>query len=78
MAKETSPVAARAERTTQITPDTLEQRAGDSRPDPAAELAALRERIAKAATLEPQPHDLHCRDCFHRGRNATLRLILDE
>lgn len=44
----------------------------------ARELAALRERIAKAATLEPPPHEQHCRNCFHNGRNAALRFIRGE
>jgi hypothetical protein len=78
----------RAERTNVVTPDEvtpgvvtpamIEPREPGPLTDPAVELAALLERIAKAAALEPQPHDLHCRDCFHRGRNAALRLILGE
>lgn len=36
---------------------------------------ALMERIAKAKVVEPQGTDLHCRDCWNRGRNAAIRVI---
>jgi hypothetical protein len=39
------------------------------------ELAGLRERIAKTRKLQPERDGLHCRDCFERGRDATLRAI---
>lgn len=74
----------RTERNQQVTPETLEQRepapssqtATPSRPrDAAAVLAALRQRIADAKSLMPAPHDVHCRDCFQKGRDAVLRAI---
>ena len=40
-----------------------------------AELRTLRERIDQARNVEPGTKILHCRDCFHRGRDAALRLI---
>lgn len=32
-------------------------------------------RIEAARKLEPQGHELHCRDCFNRGRDAAIRAI---
>jgi hypothetical protein len=43
--------------------------------DHAAELQALRDRIATAKMLQPTVSERHCLDCFERGRNAALRLI---
>jgi hypothetical protein len=69
----------RADRTTPAIADTLAESPDYTNvrtvQDVRAELDALKERIAKAAVLEPQPHELHCRDCFHRGRNAVLRFL---
>ena len=42
------------------------------------ELETLRARIAAARRVEPAGKDLHCRDCFHRGRDAALRAIEGE
>jgi hypothetical protein len=36
----------------------------------------LMRRIDVARALEPPPHELHCRDCWHKGRNAAIRAIL--
>jgi hypothetical protein len=49
----------------------------DAPPDvPVAErLALLEQRIVQAQTLKPSAKDLHCADCFHRGRDAVLRLL---
>lgn len=52
-----------------------EPAAPEAREDAAAELAALRARIAAARTLEPLPHERHCADCFNKGRNAAIRAI---
>ena len=38
-------------------------------------LAALERRIANARLIKPSGHDLHCEDCFNRGRDAALRVI---
>jgi hypothetical protein len=35
----------------------------------------LAERIAAARLLEPDAKDLHCRDCWTRGRDAAIRLF---
>lgn len=40
-----------------------------------AELRVLNDRIDAARDLRPQPHELHCLDCFHRGRDAAIRAI---
>ena len=42
---------------------------------PAEELRTIRERIEAARKLRPQAKDLHCADCFGRGRDAAIRLI---
>ena len=73
----------RAERNNNVTPTAIEQReptlgAADDLSSLRSELAALRERIAVAAVVQPQPHELHCRDCFNRGRDAALRTIADK
>lgn len=39
---------------------------------------ALLERIEKAKSLEPQGAELHCRDCWNKGRNAAIRVIEGE
>lgn len=41
-------------------------------------LTTLLARIEAARTLHPQGKDLHCEDCFNRGRNAAIRLIEGE
>lgn len=41
-------------------------------PDPAA---GLRDRLALARALQPGPAELHCVDCWRRGRDAALRFI---
>lgn len=72
-------MSARAERTNHVTSASLEQREPANAPADVAtvqaELAALRGRIAAAAVVQPQPHELHCRDCFNRGRDAAIRAI---
>ncbi|HME97115.1 MAG TPA: hypothetical protein VKN16_23175 [Methylomirabilota bacterium] len=35
----------------------------------------LAARLAAARHLEPEAKDLHCRDCWTRGRDAALRAI---
>lgn len=69
----------RAERNAQVTPEGLEQRADSpatrAKPATTDELAALRARIAGARTLRPAVHEVHCRDCFEKGRDAALRAI---
>jgi len=50
------------------------QREGSS----AAELRAVRERIEAAHAIKPQGAELHCADCWRRGRDAALRLIEGE
>lgn len=42
------------------------------------ELQAIRARIEAARSIQPAPKDLHCRDCFQRGRDAALRIIEEE
>jgi len=44
-------------------------------PEEADELQALRARLEAARRVEPEGRDLHCRDCFHRGRDAAVRKI---
>lgn len=43
----------------------------------AAELRAIRERIAAAKKIKPSADrgELHCSDCFRKGRDAALRVI---
>lgn len=75
----------KAERTGQVAASALMTRDGEEAappavveapvPDPTIELAQLRARISEARMLEPTPAETHCRDCFHRGRNAVLRLL---
>jgi len=68
---------ARAERNTQVTPDALLHRDGEEDREAAtAQLAALHARIEAARSLTDAPDDVHCRDCFTRGRDAALRAIL--
>ena len=38
-------------------------------------LAALEQRISAARNLKPRGGDLHCEDCFQRGRDAVLALL---
>jgi hypothetical protein len=57
----------------------LEDRAArPAKRNPEAELAALRARIAEAKTVKAQGKDLHCADCFGRGRDAAIRAIEEE
>lgn len=71
----------RADRNMQVTSGELEQREEPTRrktKDPAeepSELEALRARIAAAKTLTAAPHEVHCRDCFEKGRDAALLAI---
>lgn len=44
--------------------------------DASEELQAMKDRIDQARDLKPEGRDLHCVDCFQRGRNAAIRLIL--
>jgi hypothetical protein len=44
-------------------------------PDAATELRQLRARLDEARRLEPTLAETHCRDCFHRGRNAVIRFL---
>lgn len=42
----------------------------------AVDLPELKRRIKAARAIVPQRvSDLHCRDCFNRGRDAALRVI---
>lgn len=68
---------ARADRNMQIVPGSLEQREpeGQKAPALADELARVKARIAAAKKLMPAPHEVHCRDCFEKGRDAALRAI---
>lgn len=76
------------DRTGHVAAATLDNREDGPAPAPAsraataadarAELADLRARVEAAKSLQPQPHELHCRDCFHRGRNAAIRAIVGE
>jgi hypothetical protein len=66
----------RTEKNMQVRPEALEPRETPKRAkDAAAELEALRARVAAAATLMPALHEVHCRDCFEKGRDAVLRAI---
>jgi hypothetical protein len=56
----------------EATPDDFDARGA------ADELQALRARIEAARSIQPAPKDLHCRDCFQRGRDAALRVIEEE
>lgn len=73
----TATMIARAERTTQIAPEQLEQR--DDAPirpiKGAGELDTLKARIEAARSLTPEPHAVHCRDCFQKGRDAVIRAL---
>jgi len=53
-------------------PDTL-----PDEPSAAERLAFLRQRMLQARELKPSGKDLHCSDCFQRGRDAVLRLLGD-
>ena len=44
-------------------------------PDAVQELQHLKERIAAARALKPKANDLHCEDCWCRGRDAAIRFI---
>lgn len=72
-----APMIGKAERNQQVTPDALEQRdqTGKRAKDAADELEVLRQRIATAKMLVAQPHEVHCRDCFEKGRDAALRIV---
>jgi hypothetical protein len=54
------------------------RRVSDRAPAPEAELLSLRARIAAARDIKPESKDLHCYDCFRRGRDAALRVIEGE
>ena len=56
-------------------PAAEEERAEQRRAGPAEELRTMRDRIEAARKLKPEGHDLHCLDCFNRGRDAALRTI---
>lgn len=43
--------------------------------DLAEQFAELGRRIEAARRVAPTGRDLHCRDCFERGRDAALRVI---
>ncbi len=47
-------------------------------PGASERLALLEERIRQARSLKPSGSDLHCADCFQKGRNAVLRLLEGE
>lgn len=53
-------------------PKLLRKPAKDSIPD---ELRIPRDRMEAARQLKPQGRDLHCYDCWNRGRDAALRII---
>lgn len=46
--------------------------------DEADELRVLRAKIEAARSLQASPRDMHCRDCFQRGRDATLRALEED
>ena len=45
---------------------------------PQDELDELKARIELARHIDPQLHERHCVDCFQKGRNAAIKLILSE
>lgn len=66
-------------------PAAIENREDGPRQAPADTVAALREelnaikaRIEEARRLEPVGREMHCRDCYHKGRNAAIRTILGD
>jgi hypothetical protein len=72
-------MAAKAERNGQVTTamlDTPESVPMTTRGDDLTELEMLKARIA-AVQASATPDDVHCRDCFQRGRQAAIRAILD-
>lgn len=49
-------------------------------PAPAAELGTLRDALAAARVVQPDPRrgeSRHCVDCWTRGRNAAVKIIED-
>jgi hypothetical protein len=44
-------------------------------PEEGDELRIPMARLELARRVEPSDKDLHCRDCFRRGRDAALRAI---
>lgn len=74
-------MATKAERTMQVAPGELTNRedvapaVAPVTPDAATELRQLRARLDEARRLEPTLAETHCRDCFHRGRNAVIRFL---
>lgn len=53
-----------------------EEKPGRKREDPAAaELKAMRERIAAAKATTPRDPIPHCGDCFRRGWEAAVRAV---
>ncbi len=68
----------KSERTNHVAPETIDAReprepqAEEQLVRVQTELADLRARIAAAALVQPLPHELHCRDCFNKGRNAAI------
>lgn len=65
-----------------VSPAIIENREDGPRPatfdSVAVELAGLKARIEAARAIEPVGRELHCRDCFHKGRNAAIRVILGD
>jgi hypothetical protein len=60
----------------------IDQRAMDQAAAPprrtdgaAAELQSVRARLEEARKIRPQGKELHCGDCWRRGRDAAIRLI---
>lgn len=65
-----------AESNNQVTPEALDKREEPRRKKAEPnELEALRERIASASSLLPAPHEVHCLDCFKKGRDAAIAAI---
>jgi hypothetical protein len=56
-----------------VTRDVVEE--ARPREDLEQTLASMRERIIAAKTIKPEAKDLHCLDCFQKGRDAAIRTI---
>lgn len=68
----------RPDRNMQVMPEALENRDQVARERPQVqpdELAIIKARIAAARALMPAAGEIHCRDCFSKGRDAVLRAI---
>jgi hypothetical protein len=50
-------------------------RVKSGKPSADSELQALRARMDTARGITPQGAELHCRDCWEKGRNAAIRTI---